>query len=248
LKTEKNLEKRRIFIYNQKKRCFMLRTILFKSLLGVFFIIYSPILLISLISRKSTWMVVIPGVLVILWMARVIVGIRYEIVDTVPGRNGKINPRSIMAVKHMSILESAILITNYPNLFFIIKRELMMIPIYGWAFWRMGLVSVNRKKGTTNMKALSVRATAEIEKGRTLVIYPEGTRAKPGAGVKIKKGLLFIAEESKTPIQPVGADTGIYWPKRGKMRAGTAKIWLEPPLSFNATLDEVAEAIARHSA
>ena len=226
----------------------MLRSILFKIALGVFFATWGPVLMIALVSEKRTRKAIDRGVRIMLWIARDIGGIKYEIIDAVPGRNGKINPKSIMAVKHMSILESAILMVNYPNLFFIIKRELMMIPFYGWAFWRMGFIGVNRAKGTTNMKLLAMRAAAEVRKGRTLVVYPEGARKNPGAGVKLKRGLLFIAEDSKIPIQPIGTDTGVYWPKRGRTRAGVAKMWLEPPLPFDATLDEVQKAIARHSA
>jgi len=181
-------------------------------------------------------------------MVRVIARIDYKIIDTVPGRNGRIDEKSIIAAKHMSMLESAILITNYKKLFFVMKKEMMLFPVYGWALWRLGYIPVNRKKGATNMNLLAERVADRIRQGGTLAIYPEGTRKKPGAGVKLKRGLLFIAEESKIPIQPVGADTGLYWPKSGRMRPGVAKVWLEPPLPFNSTLDEVAEAIARHSA
>jgi 1-acyl-sn-glycerol-3-phosphate acyltransferase len=138
--------------------------------------------------------------------------------------------------------------THCRNAFFIIKRELLMIPIYGWSFWRMGFIGVNRKKGATNMKTLAAEAAGEIKAGKTLIIFPEGSRALPGKGVQLKRGLLFIAETAGIPIQPVGADTGLFWPKKGAMRAGVAHIWMEPPLPFDATLEEVADSIARHSA
>ena len=226
----------------------MFRTILFKIALALWFVAWSPILLIGLISSKLSRLFVIQDALGVIWLARVITGIKYELIDTVPGRNTKINLNSIIASKHMSILEVAVLMTNYRNAFFIIKRELMMIPIYGWAFWRMGFIGVNRKKGATNMKFLAERAAMKIRRGMTLVIFPEGTRAKPGQGVNLKRGLLFIAETAKIPIQPVGADTGIYWPKKGRMHSGVAHVWLEQPLPHDAPLDEIAKSIARHSA
>ena len=226
----------------------MIKTIIFKILLGVYFVVWAPVIILSLITPSITRKMVIIEVHGILWMLRTIVGIRYEIIDKVPGRNGRIDRQSIIACKHMSIMESAILMTNYDNLFFIIKRELMMIPVYGWAFWRMGFVSVNRSRGATNMKQLAERAVAKIKAGGTLAVYPEGTRAKPGAGVKIKRGLLFIAEAAKLPIQTIGADTGVYWPKRGRMRGGVCRIFLEPVLPYNASLEDIAEAIGRNSA
>lgn len=72
-----------------------------------------------------------------------------------PNGNIRLDGKAIIAAKHMSILEIAILSTRVPNYFFIIKRELLWIPIYGWAFWRMGLQGVNRARGATNMHKLT---------------------------------------------------------------------------------------------
>ena len=145
-------------------------------------------------------------------------------------------------------MEVAILATNVQNPFFIIKRELFWIPVYGWAFWRMGLQAVDRTRGATNMKKLSDAVAEKIMNGQTLIIFPEGTRVKPGHPIPLKRGLLFLAQQLKLPILPVGTDTGIYWPKRGRMTSGVAKVYFEPVLSSNATLEEIAEAINRHSA
>jgi hypothetical protein len=59
---------------------------------------------------------------------------------------------------------------------------------------------------------------------------------------------MFIAESLKLPILPIGTDSGLYWPKRGKMSPGTANVWFEPFLPSTASLEEIAEAIGRHSA
>jgi 1-acyl-sn-glycerol-3-phosphate acyltransferase len=81
-----------------------------------------------------------------------------------------------------------------------------------------------------------------------LIIFPEGTRARPGKKVKLKRGLLFIAQNLKLPILPVGTDSGLYWPKKGKMKSGTANIWFEQVLPPTASLDEISDAINQHSA
>ena len=153
-----------------------------------------------------------------------------------------------MASKHMSLLEIAVLAAVVPNAFFICKREIMWFPVYGWAFWRMGLLPVNRSRGHTNMKKLANDVAKKIMMGRTLVIFPEGTRVKPGNRAPLRRGLLFLAHELRLPILPVGTDSGLYWPKHGKMSAGTANIYFEPMLPCNATLEEITKAINRHSA
>ena len=235
----------------------MLRTLLFKFLLSVWFVSWSPLLLLALPSKKLTRIFIVADAAGVLWLARVIAGIRYEIhyppseedgIPMMPNEYDRCDGKAIIAAKHMSTLEIAILGTHIPNCFFIIKRELMWIPIYGWAFWRMGLQSVNRAAGATNMARLTNAVAKKIMNKMVLIIYPEGTRAMPGQRIKLKRGLLFIAESLKLPIQPVGTDAGLYWPKRGRMKPGTAKVWFEPVLPPTASLAEISEAINRHSA
>ena len=235
----------------------MFRTILFKITLGLYFVLWSPILLIGLISKSLIRFLIRTCARGVLGIARLVAGIKYTLhfppneengIPMTPNGNIRLDGKAIVAAKHMSILEVAILTTKLPHAFFIIKRELLWIPIYGWAFWRMGLQPVNRARGATNMHKLTNAVAKKIMDGMVLIIFPEGTRAKPGQKVKLKRGLLFLAHELKLPILPVGTDTGLYWPKRGKMRPGTANVWFEPMLPCNASLDEISATINRHSA
>jgi len=214
---------------------------IFKAALGLWFVLWSPALLISLISPNWTRWAMLREAEMILWLARVIAGIRYQVM-------GAPAPNAIIASKHMSIMDTTILPLYCPNVFFIIKRELTWIPIYGWVFRRLGFIGVDRRRGATNMKALADKVAEKIRSGMTLIIFPEGTRVRPGVGVHLRRGLLFIAETAGIGIQPVGLDTGRLWPKRGRVQSGVAHVWFEKPLPPNATLDEVAQALALHSA
>ncbi len=235
----------------------MIRTVIFKVLLAIHFILWAPLLLVGLVSKKMTSFFVIIDARGVLLLARMIAGIKYRIfyppteengVPVRPNDNVRLDGKAIVASKHMSILEVAILVTNIQKPFFILKRELMWIPIYGWAFWRMGMQPVNRTRGATNMNRLAGLVMKKIMDGGTLIIFPEGTRVKPGVKKELKRGLLFLAHTLKLPIMPVGVDTGLYWPKRGRMNAGTANVYFEPLLPSTASLPEIAEAINRHSA
>lgn len=234
----------------------MLKTIIFKILLLAWFIIWTPLLIIGLISAKLERNFVVADAWGVLGLARIIGGIKYKIHYPPVTENGipfqhnintRLDGRAIIASKHMSVLEVAILVTHIPNAFFIIKRELLWIPIYGWAFWRMGLLGVNRKRGKTNMKMLAHDVTKRIMDGMTLIIFPEGTRVSPNQKIPLKHGLLFLAGQLKLPIMPVGTDTGLYWPKRGKIKSGTANIYFEPELPSTASVEEIQTAINRHS-
>ncbi|MDR0967245.1 MAG: 1-acyl-sn-glycerol-3-phosphate acyltransferase [Rickettsiales bacterium] len=236
----------------------MKRTIIFYICLYLWFVLWAPILLLVLPSKKLSRFVVMLDAMGVLWLARVITHIKYQIHYTDDDENSDIpamtstysrnDGKAIIAAKHQSVLEIAILFTHIKNAFFILKRELLWIPIYGWSFWRIGLQPVNRKRGATNMLKLTDAVAEKIKSGMTLVIFPEGTRSVPGSGTKIKRGLLFIAEHLKLPIMPVGTDSGLYWPKHGKkMSPGVANIWFGELLPSNASAGEVADVIGKHS-
>ena len=234
----------------------MLRTIIFKTVLGLWFLAFAPLLLVGLISSKLERKCILYDAWGTLFLVRIIAGIKYEIHYPLVNENGiplkhninqRLDGRAIIAAKHMSMLEIAILITHVPNAFFIMKRELLWIPIYGWAFYRIGLIGVNRARGATNMLELTQRVMCNIMKGMTLIIFPEGTRVAPGQKIPLKRGLLFLAENLKLPIMPVGTDAGLYWPKRGKMKSGTAHVYFEEILPASATLTEIQQAINKHS-
>ncbi len=235
----------------------MLRTIIFKVALGLYFLLWSPILLIGLINKKLCAFLVYKCANGVLIVARIFAGIKYKVhfpateengIPLAPNGNHRVDGKAIIAAKHMSILEISVISKYVPHLFYIFKQELLWVPVYGWAFARMGGESVNRKPGSTNMIKLTNSVGEKIKNGKTLAVFPEGTRAKPGQKIPLKRGLLLLAHKLKLPILPVGTDAGLYWPKKGKVRPGTAHIWFEPLLPCNASLDEISEAINRHSA
>lgn len=235
----------------------MFKSGLFKISLYLWFFMWTPLLLVGLISKRLERKFILADAWGVLFLARTIAGIKYEIhypllddENGIPFKhniNQRLDGRAIIASKHMSMLEVAILVTHVPNCFFIIKRELLWIPIYGWAFKRIGLIGVNRTRGATNMNILADKVTENIMRGMTLIIFPEGTRVAPGQRVKLKRGLLFLANNLKLPITPVGVDTGLYWPRRGRLCPGTAHIYFEHELPSTASLEEIGEAINQHS-
>ena len=167
----------------------MFRTIIFKISLFIYFALWSPLLLLGLVSKKLSRKLVFADAAGTLVLARLICGIKYQVhyptteendIPNMPDGNKRVDGKSIVAAKHMSILEIAIISKVMPKTFFIMKRELLWIPIYGWAFWRCGMLGVNRAKGKTNMKKLAQDVEQRVLDGYTLVIFPEGTRAKPG--------------------------------------------------------------------
>lgn len=234
----------------------MLKTIILYTVIFIWCLIWSPLIFIGLISAKLERAFILADTRGALILARIIAGIKYEIhypllnEDGIPFQhniNQRLDGRAIIASKHMSMLETLILLAHVPHVFFILKRELLWIPIYGWAFARIGFIGVNRKRGATNMQVLANKVMKRIMNGMTLIIFPEGTRTAPCTRPPLKRGLLYLSQYLKLPILPVSVDTGLYWPRRGKIKSGTANIYFEHELPSNATLDEVRDAINQHS-
>ncbi|MDR1696968.1 MAG: 1-acyl-sn-glycerol-3-phosphate acyltransferase [Rickettsiales bacterium] len=222
----------------------MFRTIIFYIALYTWFVLFTPVLFVTLIDRRACRWAVLTCVGGVMLIPRIICGIKWKISGYTPGTHIP----GIIAAKHAAYLETGIIFRNVPNTFFIIKREAALIPVYGWALLRIGMISVNRKHGATNMRELALRCKQKIDDGWTLVIYPEGTRVLPGARPPLRRGLLFIAEATGLPIYPVGSDCAKFWPRRGILHSGTTTSTFEPPLPPDATLTEIGEAINRHSA
>ena len=157
----------------------MFRTIIFKIASAIHFILWAPILLVGLISARLSRFLVISCARGLALLARIICGVKYQVhfpateengIPMLPNGNTRFDGKAIVASKHMSLLEIVVLSHVVPNAFFICKREIMWLPIYGWAFWRMGLLPVNRSRGKTNLKKLEHDVAKKIMDGRTLEI------------------------------------------------------------------------------
>ena len=113
---------------------------------------------------------------------------------------------------------------------FILKRELMWIPFFGWYLMKAAQVPIDRKAGSQALAAMNERARAEAARGRQVLIFPEGTRRAPGAPPAYKFGVAHLYANLGVPCLPVAINTGLFWPRRRFMRyPGTAVIeFLEP--------------------
>ncbi len=188
--------------------------------------------LMGLISRKSTiyfWnYFMIP---VTMFFLRIFAGLKIEI----RGKEHLKQEGVIYASKHESALETYCMSMFIKKAVFILKKELTYIPIFGWAQHFYGMIPVNRAAGGSAMKGMMKEAKDRMNKGRPIIIFPEGTRCKPGTTKGYKPGLLFIAEQLDAPVIPVALNTGLFWAKNSFLRyPGTAVIeFMEPMKAGN---------------
>jgi 1-acyl-sn-glycerol-3-phosphate acyltransferase len=141
-----------------------------------------------------------------LWLLRVIAGTKVEITGL-----EKIPPGgALVAAKHQSFLETFTLVTLFDDPTYILKRELMWIPFFGWYLAKARCVPVNRKAGSMALVQMTARAKDEAEHGRQIIIFPEGTRRPPGAPPTYKYGVAHLYQNLGFPCIPVGMNSGLY--------------------------------------
>lgn len=185
-----------------------------------------------------------------LWLMRVIVGTKVE----VRGRE-RIPPGGLLvAAKHQSFWETFALATLFDDPVFILKRELIWIPFFGWYLWKAGMVPVNRKAGSLALVDMNRRARAEAQRGRQILIFPEGTRRPPGAEPAYKFGIAHLYTTLGVPCLPVALNSGLFWPRRRFIRRpGTIVVEILEPLApglprahfFNTVQDCIETASRR---
>ena len=137
----------------------------------------------------------------------------------------------IVAAKHQSSWETFALLTLFDDPTFIVKRELMWIPWFGWYIWKARMIPVDRGAGTQALVLMTEKARVELANNRQLVIFPEGTRRAPGAEPAYKFGVAHIYSETGAPCLPVALNSGLLWPRRKFLRyPGTVRVEILDPI------------------
>jgi 1-acyl-sn-glycerol-3-phosphate acyltransferase len=136
---------------------------------------------------------------------RVFAGTRFEIRGQAPA-NG-----SLIAIKHMSMWDTMAIYTVLDDPAIVLKRGLQMIPFYGWYLWKARMIPIDRDGKASALRAMAAQARAELAAGRSVVIFPEGTRKKVGAPPDYKPGVAGLYGQLGVPCVPVALNSGLFW-------------------------------------
>ena len=138
---------------------------------------------------------------------------------------------SILAVKHQSFLETIALICALGDFSYILKKELIAIPFFGWYLRRTGQIALDREKRASALPRLQQAVREKLEAGRQIIIFPEGTRRAVGLPPAYKPGVSALCARSGVACTPVALNTGLFWPRHTfKRRPGTVVIEFLPPI------------------
>lgn len=156
---------------------------------------------------------------------RLIGGVRVEVRGEVP------TGRVVVAAKHQSMLDVFIIVHALPEARFVMKRELVRTPIFGWFALRLGTVPVDRGGGSAALVAMVERMMAEARQSGQIVIYPQGTRTPPGRQVSYKAGVHALYAASGLPCVPAATNSGRFQPKGLRINPGVAVVEFLPTIA-----------------
>ncbi|MEL6921408.1 MAG: 1-acyl-sn-glycerol-3-phosphate acyltransferase [Pseudomonadota bacterium] len=202
----------------------ILFNVLFYFLNAVQMIFWAPFFF--FLPRPARWWVAKSWARSLSWLMRIVVGTKMDVrgLENIPETG------AIIAPKHQSSWDTFVFVPYIHDPVYILKRELMWVPFFGWYMARMTMIPIDRGAREKAVAKVNEGARVEMAKGRQLIIYPEGTRRPPGSEPKYKSGIAYLYETTGVPVVPVAHNAGIFWPKGSIMRyPGTFEMeFLEP--------------------
>lgn len=215
----------------------ILRSVLF----NVFFFVWSAIFLIACMPTlfRGTRTVYFVGhywARVVLWGLRLICGLGYELrgLENLPA------PPYLLVSKHQSAWDTLIFSQFIDHPCHVLKAELAKIPVFGFYVAGAGMIAVDRKGGSKTLKKMVADAKERISEGRTIVIFPEGTRTAPGETRPYHPGVAAIYNASDVPLVPVALNSGLFWGRNAfRKNPGTIVLQVLPPIPSGLPRKEV---------
>jgi 1-acyl-sn-glycerol-3-phosphate acyltransferase len=178
-----------------------------------------------------------------MWLIAGILGIHYRVI----GRENIPAQASVILSKHQSAWETVALQEVFPHMVFVLKRELIFLPFFGWSFKAMKMIFIDRKAGKDALAQVVEQGRERLAAGYWVTIFPEGTRVAPGLKKRYKGGGAHLAAQAGVAVVPVAHNAGEFWPRNAFIkRPGTVTVSVGPAIATAGLAD--SEIIARAEA
>lgn len=224
-----------------------LRSTVFALIFYLWSIFLSPIYLpLMLGSRRFFWRCCLSWCRSCIAIIRTVAGIDYE----VRGREHIQGGPFIIASKHQSAWDTLVYNAIVLDCAYVVKRELLWFPFFGWFLWRVGMVGIDRSGGASALKRLVADCKARLAAGRSVIIFPQGTRTAPGIEKPYLPGVAALYTQCNVPVVPAALNSGVFWPRRTFLKfPGKIIVEFLPPIepglprrAFAAQLQDSIEA------
>lgn len=143
----------------------------------------------------------------VMWFVWHLLGIRFRVV----GRENIPKGPAVILSKHQSAWETMALQVIFPPLCFVLKRELLKVPFFGWGLAQIPGIAIDRKAGKDALAQVIEQGRARLAEGFWVVVFPEGTRVAPGTTRRYKPGGAWLASKAGVPVVPVAHNAGEFW-------------------------------------
>lgn len=221
---------------------YLIRSLIFSALFSLVTVlvslIFSPFLLFR--CRALYWTGIV-WCKISLFLLKLICGIRYKVV----GRENLPKEPFIIASKHQSAFETVAFWELFYIPTYVLKRELTKIPFFGIYLVRMQMICISRSAGASALKQIVKEADFHLKEGRHIIIYPEGTRTKPGTKTeRYHPGIVALYNNCNVPVVPVALNSGEYWQnKKWTKTPGTITVKILPPIMPGLNKKEFLEKL-----
>lgn len=224
----------------------VLRSVAFAMLFYGWSALLSPFFVpMMLMPRRLFWRCCLSWCRSCMAIIRTVAGIDYE----VRGIEHLGSRPVIIAAKHQSAWDTLIFNVLVLDCAYVVKRELLWFPFFGWFLWRVGMVGIDRKGGAGSLKRLVRDVNQRLADGRSIVIFPQGTRTATGTRRAYLPGTAALYTQCGVRVVPVALNSGQHWPRRRFLKfPGRITIEFLPPIepgldrrAFGALLEERIE-------
>lgn len=206
----------------------MLRSLLFTTIMFVSAIPYSvATLLVRPFGYRTSYRVAVSWTRMITGVLKGVCGLDFA----VEGRENLPDRNSIVLMKHSSAYETLVQQLMFPDQCWVLKRELMWAPFFGWALAALDPIAINRKARSGAVNQVVEQGRQQLARGRWVMVFPEGTRMPPGETRRYGISGTLLAQQAGCVVVPVAHNAGDFWPRRGlRKRPGTVIFRIGAPM------------------
>ncbi len=190
------------------------------------YLLILPVL--AFLPHQTRYPVLCKWIDVNLWWLECCCGVNYQLLGT---ENIPTGSAAIIMANHQSVWETLAVAQIFPPLTWVLKKELFRIPIFGWGLKMTRPVAIDRGAGRSAVEQVKIQGKDRLDEGIWIVIFPEGTRVKPGQRLSYRPGGAILANYSQYPVVPVAHNSGASWPKHSYIKKpGTITVSIGRPI------------------
>jgi 1-acyl-sn-glycerol-3-phosphate acyltransferase len=215
----------------------LMRSALFALALVLLTPPYSAIALMTVfLPRHTRWRIISGWSRCVIWLSARILGLDYR----VEGLSNLTDRPAIILSKHQSAWETLAFQLIFPPQVHVLKKELLWIPFFGWGLALMSPIAIDRGRGMRSLRQMATKGADRLAQGFWIVVFPEGTRVRPGVTGEYRTGGAWLAVRTGAPVIPVAHNAGVYWGRNAFIkRPGVIRVVIGKPIEIQGQSPEV---------